>query len=62
MYLPEHFKSEDWDQMVTLIEDFSFGLLISIVENNLELKSDVKDMVRRDVKAQLLVGNELKQD
>lgn len=37
MYLPEHFKSEDWDQMVTLIEDFSFGLLISIVENNLEI-------------------------
>ena len=38
------------------------GVLFSkyIVENNLELKNDVKDMIRRDVKAQLLVGNELK--
>ena len=37
MYLPEHFKSEDWNQMVALIEGFSFGLLISSVENNLEI-------------------------
>ena len=33
-----------------------------IVENNLELKNDVKDMIKKDVKAQWLVGDELKQD
>lgn len=33
-----------------------------IVENNVELKNDVKDMIKKDVKAQWLVGDELKQD
>jgi len=33
-----------------------------IIENNTELKNDVKDMVKKDVKAQWLVGDELKQD
>jgi len=33
-----------------------------IIENNVELKNDVKDMIKKDVKAQWLVGDELKQD
>jgi len=47
-----------------LLKMHAAGVLFTkyIVENNLELKNDVKDMIKKDVKAQWLVGDELKQD
>jgi hypothetical protein len=47
-----------------LLKMHAAGILYNkyIVENNIELKNDVKDMIKKDVKAQWLVGDVLKQD